>query len=77
VITDINKVHQAAYYIFNKATDTQIIDARAPARFNGEVKEPRAGLRSGHITGSKNVFFNTLVNADGTLKTDKEIAKVS
>ena len=77
VITDINKIHQTAYYIFNKATDTQILDARPPARFNAEVKEPRAGIRGGHITGSKNLFFGNLVNADGTLKTDQEIAKVS
>ena len=56
-VTDIDKVHEVAYYLANDATDWQITDARAPARFNGEVKEPRPGLRSGHITGSINVPF--------------------
>ena len=31
----------------------QIIDARPAARFAGMMPEPRAGLRSGHIPGSK------------------------
>lgn len=46
----------------------QIVDARAAARFEGSVPEPRAGLRSGHIPSSRNVPFATLLNADGTLK---------
>lgn len=45
-----------------------IADARASERFRGEVPEPRAGLRSGHIPGARNVPFKTLLNADGTLK---------
>ena len=47
---------------------TQIVDARAAARFAGSVPEPRAGLRSGRIPSSKNVPFQNLLNADGTLK---------
>ena len=46
----------------------QIVDARAAARFRGEVPEPRKGLRSGHMPGAKNVPFATLFNEDGTLK---------
>ncbi|OWJ79964.1 3-mercaptopyruvate sulfurtransferase [Haematobacter genomosp. 1] len=45
-----------------------IADARAGERFRGEVPEPRAGLRSGHIPGARNVPFKTLLNADGTMK---------
>lgn len=56
-VLDIKEVHKAAYYVNHKATDLQILDARAPPRFNGEVPEPRKGVRSGNITGSKNVFF--------------------
>src|SRR5690606_39200014 len=47
---------------------TQIVDARAAARFAGTVPEPRAGLRSGHIPSSRNVPFTNLLNKDGTLK---------
>lgn len=45
----------------------QIIDARSADRFAGTVPEPRAGLRSGHIPGSRNLPFTELVAADGTL----------
>jgi len=58
------------------SAETQIIDARAPARFRGEAPEPRAGLRSGRIPNSNNVFFKSLLNADGTLKSDTELATV-
>ena len=35
----------------------QIIDARAADRFRGEAPEPRPGLTSGHIPGSRNLPF--------------------
>jgi thiosulfate/3-mercaptopyruvate sulfurtransferase len=48
---------------------SQIVDARSPGRFAGSEPEPRPGLRSGHIPGSRNVFFNTLIDAaTGRLK---------
>lgn len=40
----------------------QIIDARSPGRFAGTEPEPRPGIRSGHIPGSKNLFFKKLVD---------------
>jgi thiosulfate/3-mercaptopyruvate sulfurtransferase len=46
----------------------QIVDARSAARFAGAAPEPRQGLRSGHIPGSRNVPFTSLLNPDGTLK---------
>jgi thiosulfate/3-mercaptopyruvate sulfurtransferase len=54
----------------------QIIDARAPERFAGKAPEPRAGLRSGHIPGSHNVPFGTLLNQDGTLKSAPELQRL-
>lgn len=45
----------------------QILDARSPSRFNAEEPEPRAGVRGGHIPGSRNVHYRTLLNEDGTL----------
>lgn len=48
--------------------DHEILDARSPGRFLGDEKEPRAGLRSGHIPGSKNVHYGMLLNEDGTMK---------
>jgi|TARA_A100001391_G_scaffold205447_1_gene206374 thiosulfate/3-mercaptopyruvate sulfurtransferase len=51
----------------------QIIDARSKARFLAEEKEPRAGLRSGHIPGSFNLPFSELTNSDGTVKSDEAL----
>ena len=48
-------------------------DARHKDRFNGKVKEPRKGLRSGHIPGSKNIFWGNLINRKGTLVSKKKI----
>lgn len=33
----------------------QVVDARPAARFAGTAPEPRAGLRSGHMPGSRSV----------------------
>ncbi|MHA1549372.1 MAG: 3-mercaptopyruvate sulfurtransferase [Alphaproteobacteria bacterium] len=54
----------------------QIIDARSAARFRGEAPEPRPGLPSGHIPGSINVPFDTLLQEDGALKSTDMLAAV-
>ena len=41
----------------------QVIDARPRPRFEGSVPEPRPGLRSGHIPGSRNVPYGELFDA--------------
>lgn len=53
----------------------QIIDARSAERFAGTAPEPRAGVRSGHIPGSRNVPLASLLNADGTLKSPAGLAE--
>jgi thiosulfate/3-mercaptopyruvate sulfurtransferase len=57
-------------------TAAQIVDARAANRFEGAVPEPRQGLRAGHIPGSRNVPFASLLNADGTLKSAPELGAI-
>ena len=47
----------------------QLVDARPAARFAGEAPEPRAGLRSGHMPGARNLPLSSLVEPNGTLKT--------
>ena len=54
----------------------QIVDARAAARFEGSVAEPRAGLRSGHIPSARNLPFASLLNTDGTLKPASELRQI-
>jgi thiosulfate/3-mercaptopyruvate sulfurtransferase len=63
LVKDVTQVASAS-----KLAETEIIDARAAARFKGEAAEPRAGLRAGHIPNSKNVPFGNLLNENGTMK---------
>jgi thiosulfate/3-mercaptopyruvate sulfurtransferase len=51
-----------------KLGDAEIVDARSAERFRGEAPEPRPGLRSGHIPGSKSLPYGELLNPDGTMK---------
>ena len=71
LVRDVTQVSSAA-----KLGDHEIIDARAAARFRGEVPEPREGLRSGHIPGSKNTPYTDLLQTDGTLKEPEELRSV-
>jgi thiosulfate/3-mercaptopyruvate sulfurtransferase len=54
----------------------QVVDARSAARFAGEAPEPRAGLRSGHVPGSRNLPFEQLVSPAGTLVAPGRIAEL-
>ncbi|MDS9946537.1 MAG: 3-mercaptopyruvate sulfurtransferase [Planktomarina sp.] len=71
MVRDVTQVAHAA-----KLQDHEIIDARAAARFRGDVEEPRKGLRAGHIPGSKNLPFTQVLNADHTLKSTAELVEV-
>ncbi len=68
LVRDVTQVAAAS-----KLRDHEIIDARSPERFRGEVEEPRPGLRSGHIPGSRNLPYGRLLNADGTMKSPEEL----
>ncbi|MGI6245221.1 MAG: 3-mercaptopyruvate sulfurtransferase [Pseudochelatococcus sp.] len=52
----------------------QIVDARGAPRFRGEAPEPRAGVRPGHIPGSRNLPYGELLN-DGRFKSADEVAR--
>jgi thiosulfate/3-mercaptopyruvate sulfurtransferase len=52
----------------------QVVDARSPGRFLGTEPEPRPGVRSGHIPGSKNLHYQKLLNPDGTLRKAEALA---
>lgn len=60
----------------SKLGDHTIIDARPGPRFRGEAPEPRAGLRVGHIPNARNVPYDSLLHADGTLKHPGELRLV-
>jgi thiosulfate/3-mercaptopyruvate sulfurtransferase len=45
-----------------------VLDARAAGRFTGQMPEPRAGMRSGHIPGARSLPYTDLLNPDGTFR---------
>ncbi|MGZ8286567.1 MAG: 3-mercaptopyruvate sulfurtransferase [Allosphingosinicella sp.] len=51
----------------------EIVDARGAARFTGEEVEPRPGMGSGHIPGSRNLPQGSLFNPDNSWKRDDEL----
>lgn len=69
LLRDVNQVREL---IATKRE--QIVDARSPGRFAAREPEPRQGVRGGHIPGAKNLHYQTLLNADGTLKKPDELA---
>lgn len=71
LVRDVTQVSQAS-----KLGTTQIVDARAAARFRGDAPEPREGLRAGHIPGSFNVPYTDLLNTDKTMKSLDDIRAV-
>ncbi len=57
--------------LINSGDNSIILDARPLGRFTGEQKEPRPGMKSGHIPKSKSLPCSELLNDSGKLK-DKE-----
>jgi thiosulfate/3-mercaptopyruvate sulfurtransferase len=53
----------------------QLVDLRSQGRFAGTEPEPRPGLRSGHVPGSKNLPFTELVGPDGTILPDHQLRR--
>jgi thiosulfate/3-mercaptopyruvate sulfurtransferase len=51
----------------------QVVDARSADRFAGRAPEPRAGLRSGHMPGARNLPWNSLLTADGDLACSSDL----
>jgi thiosulfate/3-mercaptopyruvate sulfurtransferase len=71
LVRDVTQVSAAA-----KLADHEIIDARSAPRFAGTEAEPREGLRSGHIPGSRNVPFGQLLTKNGTMKSPEDCRAV-
>ena len=51
----------------------KVIDARSKERFDGQVPEPRKGLRSGSIKNSFCIPFNLCLCEDKTFKSKKDL----
>ncbi|KAF7140024.1 hypothetical protein RHSIM_Rhsim06G0242300 [Rhododendron simsii] len=53
----------------------QHVDARSKARFDGVAAEPRKGIRSGHVPGSKCIPFPQMLDGSQTLLPSDELKK--
>ncbi|UXI03042.1 sulfurtransferase [Photobacterium sp. TY1-4] len=64
-------------YILERLDRDQItvLDARSQDRFLGQVPEPRAGVRSGHIPGALNLPFTEVLDGHG-LKSPAQLTQI-
>jgi thiosulfate/3-mercaptopyruvate sulfurtransferase len=53
-----------------------IVDARPADRFEGRAREPRAGLRSGHMPGAKNIPYDRVLTENGEMKDPDAIREI-
>lgn len=67
LVADLSRVEKAL-----NTKSAQVVDSRPADRFRGEAPEPRAGVRSGHMPGSKNVPASALVKG-GVMVSEREI----
>lgn len=56
--------------------DAQLIDARGAGRFAGTEAEPRPGMASGHIPGSRNMPSPIFFAADNSMKQGDELRQI-
>lgn len=54
----------------------QIVDMRSRGRFEATEAEPREGVRGGHIPGSRNLPYPSLVDARGLLRSPSELRSI-
>lgn len=67
----VRDVNQVAGIV--SSGNEQIVDARAADRFAGQVDEPRAGVRRGHMPGARNLPFTEVLREDGTMRSTDEL----
>ncbi|QGP79913.1 3-mercaptopyruvate sulfurtransferase [Sphingobium sp. CAP-1] len=58
------------------SNDAQLLDARGAGRFTGAEAEPRPGMASGHIPGSRNIPSSAFFAADNSMKQDDELRRL-
>jgi thiosulfate/3-mercaptopyruvate sulfurtransferase len=71
MVRQLDAVREAA-----RSGHAQIVDMRSVGRFTATEPEPRAGLRGGHIPGSRHLHYARLVDADGRLLEDDALRAV-
>jgi thiosulfate/3-mercaptopyruvate sulfurtransferase len=60
-----------------KTNPSMFLDARPPGRYNGKDPEPNPKIPSGHIIGTKNLFWRNFIDTNTkTFKSPDEIQKV-
>jgi thiosulfate/3-mercaptopyruvate sulfurtransferase len=75
---DASYVRSQQQLVDNLTTQAeQLVDARPRPRFEGTAAEPRAGLRGGHIPGSRSIPYAGLFDAEtGAMKPLEELRRI-
>ncbi|KAK9837484.1 hypothetical protein WJX81_005947 [Elliptochloris bilobata] len=75
LVRGLEEMRKLAAAAANGGGGEQVVDARPAARFAGTAAEPRAGVRSGHIPGSRSVPASEVVEG-GRLRPANELATI-
>ncbi len=60
----------------SETAPNSILDARPAGRFTGEEPEPREGLASGHIPGSRNIPASSVLTPQGRIRPAAELEQL-
>lgn len=75
-VASFEHVHEVALDANKEGAEgVQVLDARSSGRFSGKAPEPREGLSSGHMPGSVNIPFDTLLDPETKTFLPKEKLK--
>lgn len=55
---------------------TAVLDARSPSRFTGAERDPRAGVRAGHMPGARSLHYATVAPGGRLLPIDELDARL-
>lgn len=76
-VPDMALVRDAAAMRANiESRAEQVVDARSRPRFTGAEPEKRAGLRSGHIPGARNIPNGALFDSGGRFRSPEELRAI-
>lgn len=76
VANPVPEILTSTDYVKNHLNDPNvvIVDVRKPDEFNGTSEKPKS---KGHISGAVNLNYETLLNADGSLKSKIDLEKLT
>jgi thiosulfate/3-mercaptopyruvate sulfurtransferase len=75
-ICNAEQMFTAMMSVSNRMSYEDIIDARSPQRYEGQIEEPHKTLRRGSIRSAANIYYKELLTSDNKFKPQKELLRI-